>query len=369
MAAARKKLTRLFCGAAAEAVKQRRSLHSPTRFNNHYSPSPAQRSFSSSSLEQNVACEHLGSAHLSLLCSPHGPSQYLAPDSSSFIPSSYRSPPFFSPPSLISQSATPLYYPSVDLPSLCQILYIGDGKISNQTNSDDSSSQETACKNAHDSSCGETACKNTHTHLHQDGLVKMECSTRRRSLWSSQEIINWPNAISFGRLLLGPVLAWLIVEGHLQLALSGLIIAGASDWLDGYIARRKGIDSVFGTYLDPLADKVLICCIALSMAHAGYLSSALVGLVIARDAALIGGSFIHRAHSMNWQVSSLQKFFDVMNGGVQKVKPLYISKINTVFQLALVGVALMQPAFGVEDTYSIVPLLRQAHLLFVEYDL
>lgn len=187
--------------------------------------------------------------------------------------------------------------------------------------------------------------------------MKKECSTWQISPWNSDEVINWPNAISFGRLLSGPFLAWLIVQGLLQPALMGLVIAGASDWLDGYMARRKGIDSVVGTYLDPLADKVLIGCIALSMAHAGYLPSALVALVVARDAALVGGSFIHRAHNLNWQLNSLKDFFNIADGQVQKVKPLFISKINTVFQLALVGTALVQPAFGIEDMNSLVPLL------------
>ncbi|KAH7440035.1 hypothetical protein KP509_04G088400 [Ceratopteris richardii] len=175
-----------------------------------------------------------------------------------------------------------------------------------------------------------------------------------RILWSDKEIFNVPNAISFGRLLSGPLLAWLILEGHLQPAVFGLIVAGASDWLDGYFARKKGIDSVFGTYLDPLADKVLIGCVAISMAQGGYLPFSLVVLVIARDAALVCGSFLLRAHSLKWQVLDL---LNTAKGNVQKVEPLYISKVNTVFQLALIGMSLLLPAFGIEDSYSLVPLL------------
>lgn len=172
-----------------------------------------------------------------------------------------------------------------------------------------------------------------------------------------QDVFNWPNAISFGRLLSGPFLAWLILEGFSRTALCGLLFAGASDWLDGYIARKKGIDSVVGTYLDPLADKVLIGSVTLSMAQAGYLHPALVALVVARDAALVGGSVIYRAYYLNWKWSNWKDFFDIAGGTVQKVKPLFISKVNTMFQLALIGTALVQPAFGIEDTYSLIPLL------------
>lgn len=331
MAAGRKKLTGLLyaAAAAAAAAKQGRTLR----------PSLAQRSFFCSWLEG----EHppldpplFCNGEASYASNPHVSAQYLSLASATLTPSSLRCP---LPSSLLPQAVSTLYCPNLDLPSLCQILYINDVKTPKQTDLNDAS---WTYENA---------------HVHQHVLEKKEKSVKSQSPWLGNEVINWPNAISLGRLFSGPFLAWLIVEGLLQPAVVGLIISGASDWLDGYIARRRGIDSVFGTYLDPLADKVLIGCVALSMAHAGYLPPALVALVIARDAALIGGSFIHRAHNMKWQVSSLQDFFNVMNGSVQKVKPLYISKINTVFQLALVGVALIQPAFGIEDTYSLVPLL------------
>ena len=46
---------------------------------------------------------------------------------------------------------------------------------------------------------------------------------------------------------------------------------GASDWLDGFVARRYNQGSVIGSYLDPLADKVLICCTAAALAHEVFL--------------------------------------------------------------------------------------------------
>ncbi|KAL2642146.1 hypothetical protein R1flu_009733 [Riccia fluitans] len=175
--------------------------------------------------------------------------------------------------------------------------------------------------------------------------------------WTREEVWNWPNSISMARLLSGPVLAWMILHEMWNPALIGLVIAGVSDWLDGYVARKMEINSVLGSYLDPVADKVLVGSVALSMAYAGLLHSALVALVIARDGVLVGGAFVYRAYSLRWQWRNWREFFRISIGGAGKVEPLFISKINTVLQLCLIGVALGQPALRIEDTYSLVPLL------------
>ena len=61
-------------------------------------------------------------------------------------------------------------------------------------------------------------------------------------------------------------MAWLILEGHNAAALGALAVAGASDWADGYVAKRWGQASVVGSYLDPAADKVLVGCAVAALA-------------------------------------------------------------------------------------------------------
>ena len=78
--------------------------------------------------------------------------------------------------------------------------------------------------------------------------------------WTRQEVINIPNALSMGRLLSGPVVAHLILQHHWPAAMITLAVAGVSDWADGYAAKHWGQSSVLGSYLDPLADKVLVGC-------------------------------------------------------------------------------------------------------------
>lgn len=169
--------------------------------------------------------------------------------------------------------------------------------------------------------------------------------------------VNLPNAISISRMVAGPLLGWMILNELYFPAFVGLILAGASDWLDGYVARKMKINTVLGSYLDPLADKVLIISVALSMVKSDLLSPAVVALVVARDCALMGGAFYKRADSMGWKWKDWRDFFNVDKNGAEKIEPLFISKVNTVLQLALVGLALLQPEIGTDDSLSLLTWL------------
>ncbi|XP_017978643.1 PREDICTED: cardiolipin synthase (CMP-forming), mitochondrial isoform X1 [Theobroma cacao] len=179
-----------------------------------------------------------------------------------------------------------------------------------------------------------------------------------------ESFVNLPNLISMSRLVSGPLLGWMIVNEMYGFAFVGLAISGATDWLDGYMARKMRINSVVGSYLDPLADKVLIGCVALSMVHNQLLHPGLVGLVVLRDVALVSGAVYQRASSLGWQScagfiqwKSWLDFFNLDGTSPQKVEPLFISKVNTVFQLILVASALLQPEFGTPETQSCITYL------------
>lgn len=140
-------------------------------------------------------------------------------------------------------------------------------------------------------------------------------------------------------------------------AFVGLAISGATDWLDGYVARRMGINSVVGSYLDPLADKVLVGCVAVAMVEKGLLHPGLVSLVVLRDVMLIGGAVYKRGSSLSWQWKSWYDFFNLDGTRPEKVEPLFISKVNTVFQLILVAAALLQPDLGTSETQAYITYL------------
>ncbi|KAJ9566705.1 hypothetical protein OSB04_002671 [Centaurea solstitialis] len=258
---------------------------------------------------------------------------FLSRSSNSIFPppiSPFHGPLFLSyPPWMLLQSATPLYFQShvVAIPKVRPFdlrkfpLKLGLGLVS-EGNSGDAKESETVAV---------------------DGLA--------------ESFVNWPNMISMSRLVSGPVLGWMIMHDMYLPAFVGLVVSGATDWLDGYVARRMGINSVVGSYLDPLADKVLIGCVALAMVERGLLHSGLVALVVMRDLALVGGALYIRATHLGSESRSWIKFFNLDGIRPQKVEPLMISKVNTCFQLALVTAALLQPEFGTPETETYITYL------------
>ncbi|KAM3333078.1 hypothetical protein ACQJBY_028284 [Aegilops geniculata] len=172
-----------------------------------------------------------------------------------------------------------------------------------------------------------------------------------------EKFLNLPNLVSIGRMASGPLIGWMIMNEWYLPAFGTLALSGASDWLDGFLARKMGINSVIGSYLDPLADKVLICCVAVAMVEKELLHPGLVGLVVARDFLLVGGAFYKRASSLGWKWNSWSDFCNLDAIQREKVQPLFISKVNTVFQLMLVAGALLQPEFGTEETQNYITYL------------
>ena len=134
-----------------------------------------------------------------------------------------------------------------------------------------------------------------------------------------------PNLISVLRLLLVPVIVMLIISGDDLAAFWIFVVAGLSDAADGIIARRFGLFSELGAYLDPIADKALLVSIYLSLGLIGSLPAWLVILVISRDILIVG------AVILSW----------VMGRPVE-MHPLMVSKANTTAQITLAAVVLAE---------------------------
>ncbi len=109
-----------------------------------------------------------------------------------------------------------------------------------------------------------------------------------RSSGTTSAVVTVPNAISLARILLIPLFVWLIVDPDTTFA--GLILFSvvvATDWIDGYVARRTGQVSEVGKVLDPTADRLAIIAglVALVVRGAFPLWAAL--LVLVRDVAIV----------------------------------------------------------------------------------
>ncbi|MGE5268617.1 MAG: CDP-alcohol phosphatidyltransferase family protein [Thiohalocapsa sp.] len=144
--------------------------------------------------------------------------------------------------------------------------------------------------------------------------------------------LNLPNLITLVRLLSVPFTIWLILDERHVAAFWLFIAAGLSDGLDGYIAKRFNRRTRLGAVLDPAADKALLTAVYVTLAIDGQLPAWLVGLVVLRDVLIVLGFAVARA------VAAPTRF-----------DPLFISKINTLVQLALVGFVLFALAIGLGD--------------------
>lgn len=102
----------------------------------------------------------------------------------------------------------------------------------------------------------------------------------------SDRVLTVPNVISLIRLLLVPVVGVLIVQGQLVAAFVVLVGAGASDWLDGVIARRFHQTSKLGRSLDPSADRLFIFVTIVGLAYQEIIPWWLVAAIVAREVAV-----------------------------------------------------------------------------------
>jgi cardiolipin synthase (CMP-forming) len=105
----------------------------------------------------------------------------------------------------------------------------------------------------------------------------------------SSAIVTVPNAISLARLVLMPVCAWLLATEHYASGLVLTALVGATDWVDGWLARRIGQVSRVGQLLDPFADRLLIASVAIALLVRGVLPWPAVALLIGRDLVLLAG--------------------------------------------------------------------------------
>jgi cardiolipin synthase len=141
--------------------------------------------------------------------------------------------------------------------------------------------------------------------------------------------VNIANLVTLLRLLLAPVVIWLLLDGRPGAAFALFVFAGITDAVDGMIAKRFGQETELGAYLDPVADKVLLVSIFVTLGILQALPVWLVLLAVSRDALIVGGVLL--SYTLGEPI--------VMN-------PLQISKANTVVQIGLVAAVLAHMAFA-----------------------
>ena len=138
-----------------------------------------------------------------------------------------------------------------------------------------------------------------------------------------------PNLICLFRLLLAPVIVAELARGRYGQALALLGVAAVSDWLDGYLAKRWKLDSYLGSVLDPMADKILVASVYVTLAVLSHIPAWLAAVVIVRDLVIVIG----------WQTFRLLR-------GELRPTPSRVSRLNTFVQIFLGVAVITTQAFG-----------------------
>ena len=142
-----------------------------------------------------------------------------------------------------------------------------------------------------------------------------------------------PNLLSLLRMGLIPLFVIMVVNGDAAKALLIFLVAGVTDALDGFIARFWKQQSLLGAYLDPTADKLLLTTAYVVLSIPGLNHGTLIPawvtiLVIARDVLIVAVALVL-----------------YLAVGIRKFPPSVLSKINTILQVAAVGLVLVSGVF------------------------
>jgi len=145
-----------------------------------------------------------------------------------------------------------------------------------------------------------------------------------------------PNQLTILRIILTPIFLYFIIQDSISDKLIGTIIfslAAATDWYDGYIARKLNIVSRWGQFMDPLADKFLISAAFIAFAYLGYVYWWMVITIIVRDFLI---TFL--------RMYALQRGKSIVTS--------YLAKLKTFIQMIAVFILLIYLNFPKADSYN-----------------
>jgi cardiolipin synthase (CMP-forming) len=169
--------------------------------------------------------------------------------------------------------------------------------------------------------------------------------------------LNIPNLVTLSRIILIPLLIgiyylpddWLSWEGKNITATTVFILAGITDWLDGYLARRLNQMSAFGAFLDPVADKLIVVGALLVLLYLGRVDMLVALIIVGREIA----------------ISALREWMAKM-GQSASVAVAFIGKLKTVVQMIAIPLLLYHdPLLGLDCQFLGTILINVAAVLTV----
>ncbi|KAI0901614.1 CDP-alcohol phosphatidyltransferase-domain-containing protein [Annulohypoxylon nitens] len=156
-----------------------------------------------------------------------------------------------------------------------------------------------------------------------------------------ENIYTVPNILTFSRLIAAPFVGYAIIHDAHAWALGLFAYAGVSDLLDGWIARRWKLQTVVGSVVDPMADKILMTILTVCLAYKGALPVWLAFIILGRDVGLAISAIYYRWISLP-PPKTFTRYWDFSLPSAE-VKPTTISKYNTFLQLGLMGTTMVTP--------------------------
>ncbi|KAK6210215.1 Gti1/Pac2 family protein [Colletotrichum tabaci] len=159
-----------------------------------------------------------------------------------------------------------------------------------------------------------------------------------------EDIRTLPNLLTLSRLVAAPFVGYFILHDQHAWALGLFAYAGVTDLLDGWIARRWKQQTVVGTVIDPMADKMLMTILTVCLAAQGSLPVWLATIILGRDVGLAMSAIYYRWISLP-PPKTFARYWDFSLPSAE-VRPTTISKYNTFLQLVLIGMTTAAPVFS-----------------------
>ena len=123
------------------------------------------------------------------------------------------------------------------------------------------------------------------------------------------KVLTAANAITAVRLLGLPLFVWLVLsQKRYGIAFAVLVVVAATDWVDGYVARRFDQVTKLGKIMDPLIDRAMLATAGITLLIAGFIPLIIVVLFVVRDVLLVGTGYLLFKGNPNIPVSNLGKF-------------------------------------------------------------
>ncbi|PQE16514.1 cdp-diacylglycerol-glycerol-3-phosphate 3-phosphatidyltransferase protein [Rutstroemia sp. NJR-2017a BBW] len=162
-----------------------------------------------------------------------------------------------------------------------------------------------------------------------------------KAITPHENIYTIPNILTFSRLIAAPVVGYLVLHDQHAWATALFAYAGITDLVDGWIARKWNLQTVVGTVIDPMADKMLMTILTVCLAVKGALPVWLASIILGRDIGLAITAIYYRWISLP-PPKTFTRYWDFSLPSAE-VHPTTISKYNTALQLALIGATTAMP--------------------------